>query len=47
MREYGIAEAEGSQGYHLARIALRAPRVAVRIEAATNWQSMFNRHAAA
>ncbi len=41
MREYGIAEAEGSQGHHPARIALRAPRVAVRVEAATNWQSMF------
>ena len=41
MREYGIAEAEGNQGHHPARIALRAPRVAVRVEAATNWQSMF------
>lgn len=41
MREYGIAEAEGSQGHQSARIALRAPRVAVRVEATATWQSMF------
>ena len=41
MREYGMAEAEGSQGHHSARIVLRAPRVAVRVEATATWQSLF------
>jgi hypothetical protein len=41
MKEYGVVEAEGAQGYHSARIGLRAPRVAVRVESAQRWQSMF------
>ncbi len=41
MRDYGVVEAEGTQGYHSARIGLRAPRVAVRVESAHHWQSTF------
>lgn len=41
VKEYGVVEAEGEQGYHSARIGLRAPRVAVRVESAHHWQSMF------
>ncbi|SRR5712691_9069008 len=41
MQEYGVVEAEETPGYQSARIGLRAPRVAVRVETAGNWQSMF------
>ena len=41
MTKYGVVEAEGAPGYHSARIGLRAPRVAVRVESAHHWQSMF------
>ena len=41
MKEYGVVEAEGTQGYDAARITLRAPRMAVRIESGDHWQSMF------
>ena len=41
MKEYGLVEAEGTQGYGSARIGLRAPRVAVRVESVHDWQSMF------
>jgi hypothetical protein len=41
VKEYGAVEAEGDAGYHAARIGLRAPRVAVRVESAHHWQSMF------
>jgi hypothetical protein len=34
-------ETEGTPGNHSARIGLRAPRVAVRVESAHHWQSMF------
>ena len=34
-------EGEGAPGYGSARIGLRAPRVAVRVETRANWQSMF------
>lgn len=36
-----MVEAEGAPGSGSARIGLRAPRVAVRVEARANWQSMF------
>jgi hypothetical protein len=41
MGEYGVVESMGTQGYHSARIGLRAPRVAVRVETRESWQSMF------
>lgn len=41
MKEYGVVEAEGAPGYHSARVGLRAPRVAVKVESAHHWQSMF------
>ena len=41
MQEYGVVEPEGTQGYGAARIGMRAPRVAVRVETRANWQSMF------
>ena len=41
MENYGVVEAEGAPGYHSARIGLRAPRVAVRVQSAHHWQSMF------
>jgi len=41
VKEYGVVEPEGMQGYHSARIGLRAPRVAIRFESAHHWQSMF------
>ena len=41
VEKYGVVEAEGTLGYHSARIGLRAPRVAVRVESAHHWQSMF------
>ena len=41
VKEYGVVEAEGAPGYHSAHISLRAPRVAVRVESAQHWQSMF------
>jgi hypothetical protein len=41
VKEYGIVEAEGTPGYHSAHINMRAPRVAVRVESAQHWQSMF------
>ncbi len=41
VKEYGVVEVEGTPGYHSARIGLRAPRVAVRVEVAHHWQSMF------
>jgi hypothetical protein len=41
VKEYGLVEAEGTQGYGSARIGLRAPRVAVRVESVHHWQSMF------
>ena len=36
-----MAEAEGAPGNGTARIGLRAPRVAIRVETSANWQSMF------
>lgn len=41
MREYAVDEPEGAQGYGAARIGLRAPRVAMRVETGSYWQSMF------
>src|SRR6266567_2966725 len=41
MQEYGAVEAEGTLGNYSARIGLRAPRVAVRVETRDNWRSMF------
>jgi hypothetical protein len=41
MRDYGVVESEGTQGYGAARIGLRAPRVAVRVQSGTHWQSGF------
>jgi hypothetical protein len=41
MQGYGVVEVEGTLGYQSARIGLRAPRVAVRVETRDNWQSMF------
>lgn len=40
-REYGVVEAEGATGYQSARVGLRAPRVAVRVESRGDWRSMF------
>ena len=39
MRDYGVVEPEGTQGYGAARIGLRAPRVAVRVDSEAHWQS--------
>jgi hypothetical protein len=41
VREYGVVEADGAAGHHSARIVLRAPRIAVRVESGRHWQSMF------
>jgi hypothetical protein len=41
MKEYGVFQAEGTTGNESARIGLRAPRVAIRVETRKNWQSMF------
>lgn len=41
MQDYGVAENEGTPGNQSARIGLRAPRVAIRVETRRNWQSMF------
>ena len=41
VEEYGLVEAAGTLGYHSARIGLRAPRVAIRVETRDHWQSMF------
>ncbi len=41
MKEFGVVEVEGQSGYQSARIGLRAPRVAVRVESVHHWQSMF------
>lgn len=41
MKEYGVVEAEGTPGYGAARVTLRAPRMAVRVESGDHWQSMF------
>ena len=41
VREYGAVEADGAAGHHSARIVLRAPRIAVRVESGRHWQSMF------
>lgn len=41
MQDYGAVEAEGAQGYRSARIGLRAPRVAVRVETEDDWPSRF------
>ena len=40
-RDYGVVEAEGTAGYQSARVSLRAPRVAVRVESRGDWRSMF------
>ena len=40
-QDYGVVEAEGAAGYQSARVGLRAPRVAVRVEARGDWRSMF------
>jgi len=42
VKEYGVVEPEVAPGHHSARIVLRAPRVAVRVESARHWQSMFS-----
>jgi hypothetical protein len=36
-----VSEAEGTAGNESARVGLRAPRVAVRVEARDDWRSMF------
>ena len=36
-----MIRAAGTMGYHSARVGLRAPRVAIRVEAGNDWQSMF------
>ena len=41
MLKYGVVEPEGAQGYGTARIGLRAPRVAVRVESRSDWRSLF------
>ncbi len=41
MRDYGVVESEGTQGYGAARIGLRAPRAAVRVESGAHWQSVL------
>jgi hypothetical protein len=41
MLQYGMVEAEGMPGHHPARISLRAPRAAIRVETTVHWQSMF------
>ena len=41
MKEYGVVEAEGTSGNDAARITLRAPRMAVRVESGDHWRSMF------
>lgn len=40
-QDYGVAEAEGTAGYQSARVGLRAPRVAVRVESRGDWRSAF------
>ena len=40
-QSYGAVEAEGTSGHQSARVGLRAPRVAVRVEASGDWRSMF------
>ncbi len=40
-QDYGVVEAEGAAGYESARVGLRAPRVAVRVEARGDCRSMF------
>jgi hypothetical protein len=40
-QDYGVVEAEGAAGHQSARVGLRAPRVAVRVEARGDWRSMF------
>jgi hypothetical protein len=39
MLRYGTAEDDGTPGHHTARISLRAPRAAIRVETTVNWQS--------
>jgi hypothetical protein len=41
VKEYGVVEAEGTPGYGGARVTLRAPRMAVRVESGDHWQSKF------
>lgn len=41
MKDYGVVEAGGTPGYGSARVTLRAPRMAVRVESGDHWQSMF------
>jgi hypothetical protein len=41
VEDYGAVEAAGTPGYHSARIGLRAPRVAVRVEVSAHWQSLL------
>src|SRR5258707_14589727 len=41
VQDYGKVEDEGTPGYHSARIGLRAPWVAVRVETRDDWLSMF------
>lgn len=40
-QDYGVVEPEGAAGHQSARVGLRAPRVAVRVEARGDWRSMF------
>jgi hypothetical protein len=41
VQDYSKVEDEGTSGYRSARIGLRAPRVAVRVETRPDWLSMF------
>lgn len=36
-----MVEDEGTPGHHSARVSLRAPRAAIRVETTVNWQSML------
>ena len=40
-QDYGVVETEGAAGHQSARVGLRAPRVAVRVEVKGDWRSMF------
>ena len=41
MKDYGAVEVADAPGYHSARIGLRAPRVAVRVEVSVAWESFM------
>lgn len=41
MDEFGEVRVEGTPGYATVHMALRAPRVAIRVPVNENWRSMF------